>query len=63
MPTKRTFPKKTREFIEQFAKHPSYQAPRGLSLHAHSWQTEAPLRLLLNNLDSEVAEDPKNLVV
>lgn len=50
-------------FIEEFAKHPYYKAPRGNKLHALSWQTEAPLRMLLNNLDVSVAEDPKNLVV
>ena len=39
------------------------RAPRGSSLNALSWQTEAPLRMLLNNLDSEVAEHPERLVV
>ncbi len=39
------------------------RAPRGRALHARSWQTEAPLRMLLNNLDSEVAEHPERLVV
>ena len=38
-------------------------APRGTDLHARSWQTEAPLRMLLNNLDPEVAEHPEELVV
>jgi urocanate hydratase len=38
-------------------------APRGTSLNARSWQTEAPLRMLLNNLDPEVAEHPERLVV
>jgi urocanate hydratase len=38
-------------------------APRGTSLNARSWQTEAPLRMLLNNLDREVAERPEELVV
>ncbi|MCA6073519.1 urocanate hydratase [Fulvivirga sedimenti] len=52
-----------KSFIQQFAKHPSYMAPRGNELHARSWQTEAPLRMLLNNLDAEVAEDPSNLIV
>lgn len=51
------------EFIESFASHPVYRAPRGSRLHAKSWQTEAPLRMLLNNLDSEVAELPDELVV
>ena len=39
------------------------RAPRGTRLHARSWQTEAPLRMLLNNLDPEVAERPEELVV
>ncbi|HUQ22418.1 MAG TPA: hypothetical protein VM049_05330, partial [Gaiellaceae bacterium] len=38
-------------------------APRGTHLNARSWQTEAPLRMLLNNLDPEVAERPEELVV
>ncbi|BAI80407.1 urocanate hydratase [Deferribacter desulfuricans SSM1] len=51
------------EFIKKYANHPEYKAPRGNVLHARSWQTEAPLRMLLNNLDREVAEDPANLIV
>jgi urocanate hydratase len=39
------------------------RAPRGTSLRAKSWQTEAPLRMLMNNLDPEVAERPDDLVV
>jgi urocanate hydratase len=39
------------------------RAPRGPQLHARSWQTEAPLRMLMNNLDAEVAESPQELVV
>src|SRR5467141_1619054 len=38
-------------------------APRGTQLHARAWATEAPLRMLLNNLDAEVAERPEELVV
>jgi urocanate hydratase len=38
-------------------------APRGTTLNARSWATEAPLRMLLNNLDAEVAERPEDLVV
>ncbi|GAB3538457.1 urocanate hydratase [Arthrobacter tecti] len=41
----------------------SVRAPRGTSLTAKSWQTEAPLRMLMNNLDPEVAERPEDLVV
>jgi urocanate hydratase len=51
------------EFIKTYASHPVYKAPRGMQLHAKSWQTEAPLRMLLNNLDGEVAENPDELVV
>ncbi len=39
------------------------RAPRGTELTAQSWQTEAPLRMLMNNLDPEVAEHPEDLVV
>jgi urocanate hydratase len=39
------------------------RAPRGTALNARSWATEAPLRMLLNNLDPEVAERPEELVV
>src|ERR1700689_2322925 len=39
------------------------RAPRGTSLTARSWQTEAPLRMLMNNLDPEVAERPEDLIV
>lgn len=38
-------------------------APRGNKLNAKSWQTEAALRLLMNNLDNEVAEDASRLIV
>jgi urocanate hydratase len=39
------------------------RAPRGTTLTAKSWLTEAPLRMLMNNLDPEVAEKPSELVV
>ena len=39
------------------------RAPRGSELNARSWAAEAPLRMLLNNLDAEVAERPEDLVV
>lgn len=38
-------------------------AATGTELRARSWQTEAPLRMLMNNLDPEVAENPEELVV
>ena len=39
------------------------RAPRGSQLSCRSWLTEAPLRMLMNNLDPEVAERPSELVV
>jgi urocanate hydratase len=39
------------------------RAPRGTALNARGWSTEAPLRMLLNNLDAEVAERPEELIV
>ncbi|MEO1248979.1 MAG: urocanate hydratase [Pseudomonadota bacterium] len=39
------------------------RAPRGTELTAESWLTEAPMRMLMNNLDAEVAENPNELVV
>jgi urocanate hydratase len=39
------------------------RAPRGSQLHCKSWLTEAAYRMLQNNLDAEVAEDPQRLVV
>ena len=39
------------------------RAPRGTEISARSWLTEAPLRMIQNNLDPEVAERPDDLVV
>jgi urocanate hydratase len=39
------------------------RAPRGIELSCRGWQQEAVLRMLMNNLDPEVAEDPDHLVV
>lgn len=39
------------------------RSPRGTSISAKSWLTEAPLRMLMNNLDPDVAENPNELVV
>ncbi len=39
------------------------KAPTGTTLNAKSWATEAPLRMLMNNLDPDVAERPEDLVV
>ncbi|MEO1414717.1 MAG: urocanate hydratase [Bacteroidota bacterium] len=54
---------KHQAFLDLYARHPHYHAPRGPQLHAKSWATEAPLRMLLNNLDPENAEDPAKLIV
>jgi len=50
-------------FLKKYANHPNYFSPTGNKLNAKSWQTEAPLRMLLNNLNADVAEDPNNLIV
>ncbi len=47
--------------MKQFAR--SVSAPRGSDLTCGSWQVEAAYRMLQNNLDAEVAEDPDELVV
>src|SRR3954452_17236219 len=39
------------------------RAPSGTEISAKSWLTEAPLRMLMNNLDPEVAERPNDLIV
>jgi urocanate hydratase len=50
--------------VESLCGDPSaIRAPRGSELNARSWAAEAPLRMLLNNLDAEVAERPEDLVV
>ncbi len=41
----------------------SVKAPHGTELSAKYWTTEAPMRMLMNNLDAEVAENPNELVV
>lgn len=51
------------EFLKKYLSHPEYITPTGTTLNAKSWQTEAPLRMLLNNLNVDVAEDPENLIV
>ncbi len=43
--------------------NPTIKAPTGTRLSAQSWVTEAPLRMLMNNLDPDVAERPDDLVV
>ena len=39
------------------------RAPRGTRLHCKSWLTEAAYRMIQNNLDADVGENPKHLVV
>lgn len=51
------------EFLKKYATHPNYKAPTGPKLNTKNWQTEAPLRMLLNNLDAEVAENPDEFIV
>jgi urocanate hydratase len=43
--------------------HRVVRSPRGTTISAKSWLTEAPLRMLMNNLDPDVAENPDELVV
>ncbi|MCL4359142.1 MAG: urocanate hydratase [Candidatus Thermoplasmatota archaeon] len=43
--------------------HEIVRAPRGNALNTKGWQQEGALRLLMNNLDPEVAKDPENLIV
>jgi urocanate hydratase len=54
---------KLQTFLATYAAHPHYKAPTGNTLHAKNWQCEAAIRMLLNNLDDEVAENPAELVV
>jgi urocanate hydratase len=51
--------------MTEFTRHSKriIKAPTGTRLNAKSWATEAPLRMLMNNLDPEVAEYPEQLVV
>ncbi|MBP1708881.1 MAG: urocanate hydratase [Deltaproteobacteria bacterium] len=55
---------KVKEKIETFAGvQVGIKAPRGSKLTCKSWQTEAAMRMLMNNLDPEVAEKPAELIV
>ncbi len=45
------------------AEAPVIRAPRGTQISCKSWQTEAAMRMLMNNLDPEVAKDPAHLIV
>ena len=48
---------------ETLTKRPALRAPHGNVLSCRGWQQEAALRMLLNNLDPEVAEKPEELIV
>ena len=48
---------------DRFRNAPAIRAPRGNTLTARQWTTEAAMRMLMNNLDDEVAENPGELVV
>jgi urocanate hydratase len=55
---------KLRERVETLAGvQVGIKAPRGAKLTCKSWQTEAAMRMLMNNLDPEVAEKPAELIV
>src|SRR5437870_8200959 len=47
----------------QTSEHRVIHAPRGNVKTCKTWQAEAAMRMLMNNLDPEVAEDPDHLVV
>jgi urocanate hydratase len=53
----------TKLAAEDVAAHQSIRAPRGTSISCKGWQQEAALRMLMNNLDPEVAEKPDELIV
>ena len=53
----------TDRFRNAIPNSPGIRAPRGLEKSARHWTTEAPLRMLMNNLDDQVAEKPGELVV
>src|ERR1700739_401922 len=48
---------------EQAAGYQPVRAPRGAAISCKGWQQEAALRMLMNNLDPEVAEKPEDLIV
>ena len=47
----------------QSTRPPEIRAPRGTELRCKNWLLEAPMRMLMNNLDPDVAGDPANLIV
>ena len=61
LPVTSTTPKSPAAFTRH--REGEIRAARGTQLTAKSWMTEAPLRMLMNNLDPQVAENPTELVV
>jgi len=53
----------TEELAARRTRSGDIKAPTGTKISTKSWMTEAPLRMLMNNLDPEVAENPNELVV
>jgi len=49
--------------VDHAAGHQPVRAPRGAAISSKSWQQEAALRMLMNSLDPEVAETPKDTIV
>jgi urocanate hydratase len=49
--------------MQRFRNAPAIRSPRGLDITCRQWTTEAAMRMLMNNLDDEVAERPGELVV
>ena len=49
--------------LNRYAPERHIQAPKGAELQCKHWSTEAPMRMLMNNLDPDVAENPAELVV
>src|SRR6185437_9071158 len=49
--------------VENPTGHQPIRAPRGTAISCKGWQQEAALRMLMNNLDPEVAEKPQDLIV
>ena len=49
--------------MSQISNTRTIRSPRGADITARSWLTEAPMRMLMNNLDPEVAERPGELIV
>src|SRR5215510_793674 len=49
--------------VDTEVQSPSIRAPRGNQITCKGWQQEAAMRMLMNNLDPDVAERPQDLVV